>query len=113
MILREILKKIRQIEIHANRIVRESAERGCPSRSAFAWARAFGSSRKRPSIEAATGETPALLSLTPGFSQAFAARKNFNPFNGFPLATKPLKRLEYFRCFDAGLKPGANETSSP
>jgi len=65
MIPREILKKIRQIETRTNRIVTDSAARGCPSRSTSATAKAFESSCALRSIAATAGETPALLSLQP------------------------------------------------
>src|SRR5207249_3960431 len=63
MIPHEILKKIRQIEIRTNRIVTESAARGCPSRSTSATAKAFGSSRVHPAFAASAGGTPARRSF--------------------------------------------------
>jgi hypothetical protein len=34
-----------------------------------------------------------VISLTPGFSPVLAGKESKNRFNGFPRASKPLKRL--------------------
>jgi hypothetical protein len=109
MIPREILKKIRQIELRTNRLVTESAERGCPSRSTSALSGAFEISCAHSTVQPAAGGTPALLSLTPGFSPVTGDGESFNRFNGFSRARKPLKRLKFAGCVHTGLKPGFNE----
>jgi hypothetical protein len=63
MIPREILKKIRQIELRTNRIVTGLAERGGPSRSTSAASGDFEILRAHPANAAAAGETPALRQL--------------------------------------------------
>ena len=65
MIPREILKKIRQIEIRTNRVVSGFAERGCPSRSTSIAVGDSDTSRARCARGRAAGETPALRSLQP------------------------------------------------
>ncbi len=65
MIPREILKNIRQIDLRTNRIVTESAERGCPSRSTSTLVRTLESSQDLLPIEAAAGGTPALRLFQP------------------------------------------------
>ena len=83
MILRKILKKIRQIELRMNRLM--NSLRVDPLRAA-------------------------LLLLAPGFSPVSGVVERFNRFSGFPPARKPLKRLALQRRPHTGLKPGANET---
>ena len=82
MILREILKTIRHIELRAERLVR--------------W--------RTDSI--------ASFSLAPGFSPVSGGRGDFNRFSGFLPPRKPLKRLECPCRDHTGLKPGANERPS-
>jgi hypothetical protein len=49
------------------------------------------------------------FSLTPGFSPVQKSGKVKNRFNGFPRASKPLKRLALRTTCYTGLKPGVNE----
>jgi hypothetical protein len=60
MIPREILKKIRQIEIRTNRVVTGFSERGCPSRSTSIAVGDSETFHARCARERAAGETPAL-----------------------------------------------------
>ena len=50
------------------------------------------------------------ISLAPGFSPVSVGQREENRFNGFPPATKPLKRLAASPPSNTRLKPGANES---
>jgi len=51
------------------------------------------------------------ISLTPGFSPVMAGQADQNRFNGFPRASKPLKRLAHRNACTTRLKPGVNEST--
>jgi hypothetical protein len=138
MIPREILKKIRQIELRTNRIVTEltagarlckqqhlllspSMENSVCTRfgeavvgrrsSCSAWW-FVGALEMADVLRLLLGTQPRSgLSLTPGFSPVIGDGESFNRFNGFPRTEKPLKRLGFVRRVHTGLKPGVNESS--
>ena len=117
MIPREILKKIRQIEIRTNRIVRASAAGARASARFTDRILATSKSNLTPNsactVKRRERRAPAILSLTPGFSPVTHDLECLNRFNGFPRTEKPLKRLSLVRLADTGLKPGVNENRNP
>ena len=108
MIPREILKKIRQIELRTNRLVTAFAA-GARASARFT-ARPSAASKSNPALNSIRTlkrrerHAPDRLLLTPGFSPVIHDRECLNRFNGFSPAEKPLKRLNYVRLAYTGLQ---------
>jgi hypothetical protein len=95
MTLREILKKIRQIEIRTNRIVPELAAgaRLCePQHSRLAWGREI--SQRVLACEAAAGRRPALRSGARASTRFTVPKPGASETSPAPNAVRALKRRE-------------------